>query len=112
MPNFPVDAAEQESDKPHYRQGHHGIGDRFAIISGNMLDRADTYIYAIVGVCFLLGTLFTLGYSFWDFAIALMQVPDVKIIDQPAAVVGAIIKLISDLLLVLIITEVLGTVIH
>lgn len=112
MPDLPVEAAELESDMLHRRPGHHENRDRIAIISGNMLDRADTYIYAIVGVCFLLGTLFTLGYSFWDFTIALMQVPAVKMVDQPAAVVGAIIKLVSDLLLVLIITEVLGTVIH
>jgi uncharacterized membrane protein (DUF373 family) len=86
--------------------------DRVAIVSSNLLDHADTYIYAVVGVCFLLGTAFALGYSFWDFGIALMQVPDSKLIDQPATVVSAIIKLVSDLLLVLIITEVLGTVIH
>lgn len=112
MPDVQVNTTEEESNKSPYRQGHNELVDRFAIRSGNMLDRADTYIYAIVGVCFLLGTLFTLGYSFWDFTIALIQVPDVKLIDQPATVVGAIIKLISDLLLVLIITEVLGTVIH
>ena len=89
-----------------------GHSDRVASFSSTMLDHADTYIYAIVGVCFLLGTAFALGYSFWDFGIALMQVPGSKLVDQPAVVVGAIIKLVSDLLLVLIITEVLGTVIH
>jgi uncharacterized membrane protein (DUF373 family) len=116
MSDLQVESGEQD-DKEYFNQSAkgkivHEHVDRIAIFSVNLLDRADTYVYAIVGVCFLLGTLFALGYSFWDFSISLMLVPGLKMADQPAAVVGSIIKLISDLLLVLIITEVLGTVIH
>jgi uncharacterized membrane protein (DUF373 family) len=109
-----IQATHGERDN-HYDESPEGRvehPDHVAIFSSNLLDRADTYIYAIVGVCFLMGTAFALGYSFWDFGVALMQVPGSKLVDQPAAVVSAIIKLVSDLLLVLIITEVLGTVIH
>jgi uncharacterized membrane protein (DUF373 family) len=80
--------------------------DRIAIVSGHLLDRANSVIYAIVGVCFLLSGLFALGYSFWQFSMLMGGTLD------PAHVVEGIITLISDLLLVLIIMEVLGTVIH
>jgi uncharacterized membrane protein (DUF373 family) len=94
-----------------------------ATISGNILDRSDTLIYAIVGACFFLGALFTLGYSFWDFGSTLTQIPALvaaanaskdlqEPVTQQSIVAGAIIKFISDLLLVLIIMEVLSTVIH
>jgi uncharacterized membrane protein (DUF373 family) len=109
-----LQATHKEQNK-RYDESPEGTAahpDRVAVFSSNLLDHADTYIYAVVGVCFLLGTAFALGYSFWDFGIALMQVPDSRLVDQPATVVSAIIKLVSDLLLVLIITEVLGTVIH
>lgn len=81
--------------------------DRIARFSGNLLERGDSIIYAIVGICFFLGALFALGYSFWDFEFGMTQMN----LDPPV-VATAIIKLVSDLLLVLIIMEVLGTVIH
>ena len=105
----------------------HGIGsahepeNRIASISGSILDRSDALIYAFVGICFFLGALFTLGYSFWDFGSTLTQVSSIvasaakdtqEQVTQQSVVAGAIIKFISDLLLVLIIMEVLGTVIH
>lgn len=80
--------------------------DRIAKVSSNLLDRGDSIIYAIVGVCFFLGGFFALGYSFWDFGVAISAS---KI---PSDVGSAIIKLVSDLLLVLIIMEVLSTVVH
>ncbi|HTD19735.1 MAG TPA: phosphate-starvation-inducible PsiE family protein, partial [Ktedonobacteraceae bacterium] len=81
------------------------------------------FIYAIVGMCFFLGAIFTLGYSFWDFGSTIFNVQalvnaanhakDVtEVTTSQSIVAGAIIKLVSDLLLVLIIMEVLGTVIH
>jgi uncharacterized membrane protein (DUF373 family) len=85
----------------------HAEGDRLAFVTGRLLDRGDTLIYAIVGVCFFLGGLVALGYSFWNFAYLLLATPI-----SPPTMVGAIVSLISDLLLVVIIMEVLGTVIH
>jgi uncharacterized membrane protein (DUF373 family) len=91
---------------------YHGDEDRFAIFSVRLLERADTFIYAAVGVCFLLGALIALGYSFWDFWTALSEVPVMAAAARPGLIASAIIKFVSDLLLVLIITEVLGTVTH
>jgi|SRR5947209_10320065 len=85
--------------------------DPIARISGNFLDRSDSIIYATVGICFLLGAFITLGYSFWDFGINIATAINDPT-HPPAQVANAIIKLVSDLLLVLIIMEVLGTVIH
>lgn len=82
--------------------------DPVAKLSGNLLDRGDSIIYAIVGICFFLGAFVALGYSFWDFVYNLVTVSPFK----PSVIAGAIIQLVSDLLLVLIIMEVLGTVIH
>jgi uncharacterized membrane protein (DUF373 family) len=86
------------------RHAAHAHEDRLAFLSSLLLDRADTFIYGIVGICFLLGALFALGYSIWDFVL--------NITAQHPDAVNAIIKFVSDLLLVLIIMEVLGTVTH
>jgi uncharacterized membrane protein (DUF373 family) len=99
---------------------HH---DYFAALSVKLLERADTFIYAAVGACFLIGAFIALIYSFWDFGLAISQLPLVPAVvsplaekaaavTQPGVVASAIIKFVSDLLLVLIITEVLGTVTH
>jgi len=56
------------------------------------------------------GALFALGYSFWDFSVGMA--PVFTLSAQPPSVAKAIIQFVSDLLLVLIIMEVLGTVIH
>lgn len=87
---------------------HYAEEDRFAVFTGHLLDRGDSLIYAIVGACFFLGGLVALGYSFWNFAYLLLKAPTIT----PTIMVGAIVQLISDLLLVVIIMEVLGTVIH
>lgn len=101
---------ERANSTHHVR--HHGPEDRFALLSVGFLERADTFIYAAVGVCFLLGALIALGYSFWDFGTAMSQLPATTLSARPGLIASAIIKFISDLLLVLIITEVLGTVTH
>jgi uncharacterized membrane protein (DUF373 family) len=82
--------------------------------AGRLLDRADTFIYAIVGACFLLGAILALGYTFWDLSVqAFIVIPQQPAVDQrPVIAAGAIIQFVSGLLLVLIIMEVLGTVIH
>lgn len=103
------DNQNQESDGTHQAVDK----DRLAITSGNILDRADTYIYAIVGICFLIGAIFALIYTFWAFGIAVfINVPKTAAALQPISLAQAIIDFISGLLLVLIILEVLGTVTH
>ena len=89
---------------------HHEPEDRIGTFSSTLLDRGDSFIYAIVGACFFLGALFALGYSFWDFSVGMA--PVFTLSAQPPSVAKAIIQFVSDLLLVLIIMEVLGTVIH
>lgn len=88
---------------------HEEPEDRIASFSGNLLDKADSLIYAIVGISFLVGALIALAYSFWDFGIN--AVAAVKH-GSPREVAISVIEFISGLLLVLIIMEVLGTVIH
>ncbi len=90
-----------------FRYDSHPPDNIIVTICKQVLDQGDSLIYAIVGICFFLGAIFTLGYSFWDFGSSVFQ-PNLT----PPTVAVAIIKLVSDLLLVLIIMEVLGTVIH
>ena len=94
----------------HIPAGHEHSSRR----AGRFLDRADTFIYAIVGACFLLGAILALGYTFWDLSVqAFIVIPQQPAVDQrPVIAAGAIIQFVSGLLLVLIIMEVLGTVIH
>ncbi len=80
---------------------------RLANFSVRLLDGADALIYIVVGACFFVGALFALVYSFWAFYIAWIQANF-----ESGAVGSSIIQFISDLLLVLIIMEVLGTVTH
>ena len=98
---------------------HHQIGSQrpqnhnsLAYLSGILLEKSDSLIYAIVGICFFLGAVFTLGYTFWDFGNAISTISNDTATAAKAVVASAIITLISNLLLVLIIMEVLGTVIH
>jgi uncharacterized membrane protein (DUF373 family) len=108
-----ITTSDHESKHGHDNPSHHQSPvshknhDLVATFSGRLLERGDSIIYAIVGICFFLGAIFALGYSFWDFGSSLLQAQG-----NQAVVANAIIKLVSDLLLVLIIMEVLGTVIH
>ena len=77
--------------------------------SAALLEQADTLIYTIVGICFLLGAFITLGYAFWEFG---LQITDALNKSGLSDVAAAIIQFVSDLLLVLIIMEVLGTITH
>jgi uncharacterized membrane protein (DUF373 family) len=123
MSNLTTDS--QNVERVPDASSHHPPGvkkhhDRIAIFSSIVLERSDSIIYAVVGFCFFLGALFALGYSFWDFGSTMFNISGVVAASlhtsdptTPQAVVAnAIIKLVSDLLLVLIIMEVLGTVIH
>src|SRR5690348_4326149 len=84
--------------------------DPIAHLSALYLDSGDAIIYSIVGICFFLAGFFALGYSFWNFGAAMLGLPRQP--DITASVAQATITLVSDLLLVLIIMEVLGTVTH
>ncbi|HET9918294.1 MAG TPA: phosphate-starvation-inducible PsiE family protein [Ktedonobacteraceae bacterium] len=111
MSDQPVSVDTHDSALSTLRSGQkaahaHAHEDPIADFSSNLLDRGDSFIYATVGICFFTAALFALGYSFWDFTVNMLHVI------RPEDVAGAIIKLVSDLLLVLIIMEVLGTVIH
>lgn len=103
-----VNATEESTASNHKngRQAEHNHP--VARIAVKFLDNGDSVIYAIVGVCFLAGGLIALGYAFWDFVNTLTT----RSPFNPPLLVSAIIQFISDLLLVLIIMEVLGTVTH
>ena len=103
---------EHSSLAPLTNTTSHEEVDHLAMKSGNFLDRADTIVYAVVGVCFLFGALCALVYTFWDFGISLMVIPSHPLTEGPGLAAEAIIQFISGLLLVLIIVEVLGTVTH
>lgn len=94
---------------------NHEEDDAFAARSGNWLERIDTLIYAIVGASFIIAAFCALGYSFWDFGNKLLldiTTQDPKALHNFAQIAPDIIQFVSDLLLVLIIMEVLGTVLH
>jgi uncharacterized membrane protein (DUF373 family) len=96
-----------QQDKPH--KSRHTSDDFMATFVGYWLESADTIIYAIVGASFLLGALCALGYSFWVFGSEMTVALSAGRISDIASY---IIQFVSDLLLVLIIMEVLGTVLH
>ncbi len=91
---------------------NHPSGDRPALYAGRFLDRADKIIYIIVGVCFFLAALLALVYTFWAFGVSIIGLQTLPLNQQPGQVAQAIIEFVSGLLLVLIITEMLGTVVH
>jgi uncharacterized membrane protein (DUF373 family) len=86
--------------------------DRFALYSGRFLDRTDNVIYFIVGVCFFLAAILALVYTFWAFVVSIIELRAFPMDQQPGQIAQAIIEFVSGLLLVLIIMEMLGTVIH
>jgi uncharacterized membrane protein (DUF373 family) len=90
-------------------------------VAARWLEKGDAFIYALVGACFFLGALFTLGYAFYHFyhqltnelVLAGANGQSVTLpATDPQNIAQAIINLVSDLLLVLIIMEVLSTVLH
>jgi uncharacterized membrane protein (DUF373 family) len=82
------------------------IKDYIAVFSKEKLRTGDSILYAIVGISFLLAALVSLVYSYWDFSSIIRN------IHEPRNTAAAIIRFVSDLLLVIIIMEVMGTVIH
>jgi uncharacterized membrane protein (DUF373 family) len=96
-----------QQEKPH--KDMRASDDFMATFAAHWLESADTIIYAIVGASFLLGALCALGYSFWVFGGEMTAALSTGRISDIASY---IIQFVSDLLLVLIIMEVLGTVLH
>ena len=120
MAEYQSDLQEREDEIPspslvhkHRHEGSHEEEDPLARISGHFLDRSDTVIYATVGVCFLVAAVLALIYTFWQFGVAIyVDMPHNFSDVQTTEVAKSIIDMISGLLLVLIIVEILGTVIH
>ncbi|GHO89363.1 phosphate-starvation-inducible PsiE family protein [Dictyobacter formicarum] len=83
--------------------------DLFAGYPGKVLGRIDTIIYAIVGGSFIFAALLALIYSYFDLDVTLTDA--IHSASLPGAA-RSVISFVSGLLLVLIIMEVLGTVIH
>jgi uncharacterized membrane protein (DUF373 family) len=82
------------------------LKDYIARFSREKLRTGDSILYAIVGISFLLVAFVSLVYSYWDFSSIIWNV------HEPRKAAIAIIRFVSDLLLVIIIMEVMGTVIH
>ncbi len=61
---------------------------------------------------FLLAAILALVYTSWAFGVSMITLPTFPVDKQPGQVAQAIIEFVSGLLLVLIIMEMLGTVIH
>lgn len=118
MSEYPVDINENSSTmlpqtetEPDEKVNHEPV-DRIGRFSGNLLEKGDSIIYAIVGVCFFLAAIIALGYCFWNFWHTMTQLPAQQASGQAGYIADAIVAIISDLLLVLIIMEVMSTVIH
>lgn len=79
-----------------------------------ILERLDSAIYVLVGICFFAAAVLSLGYGIGSFTYHVLRVPDFPLGLLGDKGIGAtdIIALVSDLLLTLIIMEVLGTVVH
>ena len=104
-----IDAIRDNHTSPHHEEEHDALAHR----SSMFLDRVDTIIYSAVGICFLATSLLALIYTFWQFGAAmLLDLHSHAADQQPAYLASAIVNVISGLLLVLIIVEILGTVIH
>ncbi|HEV7235312.1 MAG TPA: hypothetical protein VGN15_03965, partial [Ktedonobacteraceae bacterium] len=62
------------SNNTNHKHNGHAITNPVIAISSRFLDQGDSFIYAIVGICFFIGAIFTLGYSFWDFGSTISQI--------------------------------------
>lgn len=103
--------SEYDNESPGLanRATNHANKEEHSSRSAELLERADTIVYTVVGICFLIGALITLIYAFWGFWTQIAGVLDNR---AGFDIANAIIQFVSDLLLVLIIMEVLGTITH
>ncbi|TMD49995.1 MAG: hypothetical protein E6I90_00715 [Chloroflexi bacterium] len=63
--------------------------------SGRLLDRADSVIYFIVGVCFFLAAIMALTYTFWALGVSIIELRALPMNQQPTQGAQAIIELVS-----------------
>lgn len=104
---------DQPLSKPEERAGQQKApGILSAMKAGQWLGQTDNIVYTLAGICFFGCALFTIGYSLWTFILAVVQILSLSASQQPKFLVAAIVHFLADLLLVLIIAEVLGTIIH
>lgn len=110
-PNTPPHTASEPRKRRRREESHDSIWTW-------LLERIDTFVYVLVGICFCLAALLSLAYGIYLFATQIITqvfTPSgfslSPLVDKS---VGAqdVISLVSDLLLTLIIMEVLGTVVH
>lgn len=87
-------------------------GEHFALSSIHFLERAGSVLYALTGICFVITALLAFVYTFWAFGVSIRGLHTFSMDQLPTRGAQAIIEFISGLLLVLIIVEMLGTVIH
>lgn len=87
-------------------------GEHFALSSIHFLERTGSVLYALTGICFVITALLALVYTFWAFGVSIRGLHTFSMDQLPTRGAQAIIEFISGLLLVLIIVEMLGTVIH
>lgn len=118
MPDHRVETQEDQTLLDHETEPGEQAGQQevptilSAMKAGQWLDQADNILYTLVGICFFGGGLFAIGYSVWNFILAILQIPSLSTSQQPKFIIAAIVHFLADLLLVLIIAEVLGTIIH
>ncbi|GHO94607.1 hypothetical protein KSF_046550 [Reticulibacter mediterranei] len=103
--------AEYPTNTHHTRRAHEP-GGCFTLYLGRFLEQVDSFIYAIVGICFFLAAILVLIYTFWGFSVSVIRLGAFSVGQQPVRAAQAIIEAVSGLLLVLIIMEMLGTVLH
>lgn len=84
-----------------------------------VLEHTDALVYILVGICFFLAALFSLGYGITKFGYSVwliwlaVNANGIGAMDgKDLNAASAIIAFVSDLLLTLIIMEVMGTVVH
>ncbi len=112
MPEYKIDQSGQGGPDPgsgNSNEQTQSPMNRLAYRVALLLEGSDSAIYAVVGVFFVLAGIVALGFSIWDFINSFFVIPSSN---QAVFVTSSIIRFISDLLLVLIIMEVLGTVIE
>ena len=100
MPDYTPDNQQAKEEKSSM------LEQKLRTFSFLFLNKANFLIYTLVGFCFLIVAFLGLAYCIWDFSTIFTTGI------SPTTTGQSIILLISNLLLVLIIMEVLGTVMH
>ncbi len=100
-----------ETRETHGGQHGHRPASRFWVA---VLDRSDSLVYILVGICFFVAALFSLVYGIGrlGFNLSTLIGGGVEAALRTTDAARYIIEFVSDLLLTLIIMEVLGTVVH